>query len=158
MILILIIVGIDYPVKISQIPKFEKQNEIRVNVFGYDEKEKNTHIFPRYVSDFDFKTTVNLLLISNGVQSHYILIKSLNALLQNKTNNSEVCFTDTENIYKNLEQIKEWMDFSNYPKSHFLHSELNKKIPDRLFRLHYTKKQFNCHLHYSKVQSVINEY
>ena len=81
----MIFVGIDYPVKISQIPKFEKQNEIRINVFGYDEKEKYTHIFPRYVSDFDFNTTVNLLLISNGVQSHYILIKSLNSLLQNKT-------------------------------------------------------------------------
>ena len=77
--------GIEYPVKISQIPRFEKQNSIRINVFGYDESEKNTHIFPRYVSEFDFDKTVNLLLISNEMRSHYILIKDLDALLRDRT-------------------------------------------------------------------------
>lgn len=56
-------------------------------------------------------------------------------------NNLEVCFTDTDsllyvikssNIYSTLEKIKHWMDFSNYPKSHFLYSNGNKNVPGRL--------------------------
>jgi hypothetical protein len=38
--------GIDFPVSLSQIDKFERQNSISVNVFGFDEGE----IFPLYLS------------------------------------------------------------------------------------------------------------
>ena len=78
--------GISYPVKINQIPKFEQQNKIRVNIFGFDCVEKNTCIFPRYISNNVYENTVNLLLISNDQRSHYILIKNINGLLRNKTN------------------------------------------------------------------------
>ena len=56
-------------------------------------------------------------------------------------NKLEVCFTDTDsllyciysnNIYPTLEKIKSCMDFSNYPKNHYLYSEDNKKTPGRL--------------------------
>ena len=29
--------GITYPVAVKDVPKFEKQNEISVNVFGYED-------------------------------------------------------------------------------------------------------------------------
>ena len=38
--------GITYPVSLSQIPKFEKQNDISINVFDYEEKA----IFPMKIS------------------------------------------------------------------------------------------------------------
>lgn len=31
--------GIDFPVEVNQIPKFEKQNNLSINVIGYDEEE-----------------------------------------------------------------------------------------------------------------------
>ncbi|XP_033758184.1 SH3 domain-containing protein C23A1.17-like [Pecten maximus] len=38
--------GIQYPMTISQVEKFERQNNISVNVFGYEDKD----IFPMYVT------------------------------------------------------------------------------------------------------------
>ena len=57
--------GIEFPVTIDKIGKFECQNNISVNVFG----------FPYYYNLF------NLLLYSQGTTRHYSLIKDLNKLL-----------------------------------------------------------------------------
>ena len=38
--------GIEFPVTIKQINKIEKQNQINVNVFGYEERKP----YPMYVS------------------------------------------------------------------------------------------------------------
>lgn len=38
--------GIQYPVRVQQITKFENQNDISVNVFGYEDKE----IFPMRIT------------------------------------------------------------------------------------------------------------
>jgi hypothetical protein len=58
----------------------------------------NTGIFPRYISPKTSKNTINLLLISNDANQHYVLIKSLDALLSNKnkygkTKHCERCLT-----------------------------------------------------------------
>ncbi len=39
---------INFPVAENQIPKFEKQNNISINIFGLDEKED---VYPRYISE-----------------------------------------------------------------------------------------------------------
>ena len=39
--------GIEYPVKIKDIERFEKQNDISVNVFGYEKKK----VFPLRISE-----------------------------------------------------------------------------------------------------------
>lgn len=40
-------IGIEFPVKINKINKIEKLNNIRINVYGYE----NKHFFPKYISD-----------------------------------------------------------------------------------------------------------
>lgn len=77
--------GIDFPVRLSQIPKFEVQNQISVNVFGYEDK----HVFPLHITQERFEKHINLLLLSDDDKKHYVLIKNLNRLLadQNKCNN-----------------------------------------------------------------------
>lgn len=35
---------------------------------------------------------------------------------------------ETEYIYKNMSQMKEWFDFSDYPKDHPLYDESNKRV------------------------------
>ena len=69
--------------------RIEAQNNINVNVFGY----KNKQFYPVYVSTGSHEE-LNLLLISDGEKLHYVLIKSFNSLMHNKTkhkNTKHVC-------------------------------------------------------------------
>ena len=65
----------------------EERFNINVNVFGYENK-----IFPLYVSKKSNEQVLNVLLISNDVQSHYAYIKDFNRLMY-----SEV---KTKNVHK----------------------------------------------------------
>ena len=74
--------GIKFPVQEKDFEKTEVQNSICVNVFGY----ANELIFPIYVSDQKFKDTIDLLLLFNDDQSHYVYIKDFNTFMFHKTN------------------------------------------------------------------------
>ena len=52
-------------------------------MFGYE----NELIFPIYISDQKFKDTIDLLLLINDDQSHYVYIKDFNAFMFHKTKN-----------------------------------------------------------------------
>ncbi|XP_071152225.1 uncharacterized protein [Mytilus edulis] len=66
-----------FPVKLTDIPKFEMQNEISINVFGFNKGD----IFPIHISKHQYAQHVNLLMISDNKKSHYCWIKDLNRLL-----------------------------------------------------------------------------
>ena len=68
--------GIEFPVTVDKIGKFEHQNNISVNVFGFEDA-----LFPLYITKEHFDTHVNLLLYSQGTTRHYCLIKDLNKFL-----------------------------------------------------------------------------
>ena len=74
--------GIEFPVSVKQYNKIEKQNNIRVNVFGYEEKQK----YPIYLSKEKFNYCLNLLLITEGEKKHYCLLKNFNKFMYNQTN------------------------------------------------------------------------
>ena len=70
--------GIEFPMRVNQIAKFERQNTtISVNVFGYEERE----LFPLYITKEKKEHHVNLLLFSSNETSHYCLIRNLSRLL-----------------------------------------------------------------------------
>ena len=73
--------GIEFPVTIKQYNKIEKQNNIRINVFGYEEKQP----YPIYVSKEKFKDHMELLLITENENKHYVLIKDFNKFMHNQT-------------------------------------------------------------------------
>ena len=73
--------GIEFPVSIKQYNKIEKQNNIRVNVFGYEENQP----YVIYVSKEKFNSCLNLLLITEGEVEHYCLLKDFNKFMYNKT-------------------------------------------------------------------------
>ena len=50
--------GIAYPISVEDVPKFQKQNNISVNVFGYEDG-----YYPLYISRNQKEKHVNLLLI-----------------------------------------------------------------------------------------------
>ena len=83
--------GIETPVAISSIPKFESQNvSISVNVLVRDEKD----FVPIYTSKFcnQRPNHVNLLLLSQGDKRHYVLVKNLSRLVAHRTNHDGQTF------------------------------------------------------------------
>ena len=73
--------GLKFPMELKNIDRFEKLNEVSVNVFGY---EKLTGVYPLKVSNSQTQSVashVNLLLISEGEKNHYCFIKSMSRLL-----------------------------------------------------------------------------
>ena len=70
--------GIEFPVSLKDIDKFENQNpEIRINVFGYD---KSVHILR--INKKDPQNAIDLLLITDGEEKeHYCWIKNFSRLL-----------------------------------------------------------------------------
>ena len=55
-----------------------------------------------------------------------------NAQVSYRDNDSLFYEIETDDIYKDLVQLKHVLDLSDYPKDHHLHSELNKKVPLKL--------------------------
>ena len=89
--------GIEFPVSVKQINKIEKQNNININVFGYEEEQP----FPIYLSKRKFESStphgfesfLNLLLITGekeegGETTHYCLIKNFNKFMHGQTNHN----------------------------------------------------------------------
>ena len=77
--------GIQNPVDIKLIGKFELQNNIDVNAYGY----KNKTIFPLCVITMtSARHHMNLLYISTDETSHHVLAKDLSRLVSSQYNNS----------------------------------------------------------------------
>ena len=79
--------GIVYPEAVNDVPKFEKQNNISVNVFGYEDG-----YYPLYISRNQEEKHVNLLLIEKGGKTHYCLITNLNKMLHSQKNHQHKTF------------------------------------------------------------------
>ena len=73
--------SIKFPVTVKQINKIEKQNNICINLFGYEEKQK----FPIYISKEKYQDHMELLLITEGENKHYVLIKDFNKFMFSQT-------------------------------------------------------------------------
>ena len=69
--------GIEFPVSLKQINKFESQNPYGINVFGY--KNNGSYIIRR--SKKLGVTKIRLLLITNGETSHYCWIKNMSRFI-----------------------------------------------------------------------------
>ena len=78
--------GIQYPVSLRGIDRFEHLNpEISITVLGYNKEEK---VYPLKVSKYTgCNHDIVLLLIKDGENSHYCLVKNISALLSSQINN-----------------------------------------------------------------------
>ena len=77
--------GIEFPVTVKQNNTIEKQNEININVFGYENKQP----YPIYVSKEKYNRQMNLLLITENENKHYVLIEDFNRFMFNQTKHKE---------------------------------------------------------------------
>ena len=76
--------GIDTPTPISQISKVEKQNDLAINVFGWDGACVIIHRLSKRAAE-----RINLLLIERAGKFHYTWIKNLNRLLYDQSKHRE---------------------------------------------------------------------
>ena len=77
--------GVQYPEDIKDIGKFEHQNKISVNVYGYEDKK----IFPLRITTMTIaRDHVNLLYITIGETSQYVLVQDLSRLVSSQYNNN----------------------------------------------------------------------
>ena len=77
--------GVEFPVSQRHDNKVEKQNSIRINVFGYEDGQP----FPINISKETFEDQMNLLLITKDEKKHYVLIKDFNAFMYNQSKHKE---------------------------------------------------------------------
>ena len=76
--------GINFPLSQKHYNKVEKQNSIRINVFGYENGQ-----LPIHISKETFEDQMNLLLITKDEKKHYVLIKDFNAFMYNQSKHKE---------------------------------------------------------------------
>ena len=74
---------IRFPVSKKDYCRIERQNNICINVFYYE----NNLTYPVHVSDQKFENCMELLLISNENKSHHVYIEDFNRFMCNKTKN-----------------------------------------------------------------------
>ena len=77
--------GIAFPVMQKQYNKKEIQNNIRINVSGYEKGQS----FPIHISKEEFENQMNLLLITKNEKKHYVLIKDFISFMYNQSKHKE---------------------------------------------------------------------
>ena len=75
-------VGVSYPTPIQDVRKIENQNDISINVFGFDSEDG---VYPLYITKNIKDSHVNLLLITDEEKSHYCLIRNFSRLMAHRT-------------------------------------------------------------------------
>ena len=73
--------NIEFPVGVKHYNKIEKQNSINISVFGYEDKQP----YPIYVSKEKYEDHMELLLVTENENKHYVLIKDFNRFMYNQT-------------------------------------------------------------------------
>ena len=100
--------GIEFPVSLKQIDKFENNNPYAINVFGYERV-----VYPLRISKKN-EQVINLLLIADEETNHYCWIKNMSRLLSSGINNHQhkrhFCYRCLNSFHseKSLEKHKEY--------------------------------------------------
>ena len=105
--------GINYPVRLQDINKFETLNSnISITVFGYNEKDK---VYPLRVSPYKNRVNkINLMLIEGEENSHYCLIQNLSRLISSQVSkHHRQCFLcdNCLNPFKSKESLDKHREY-----------------------------------------------
>ena len=100
------------PMRLDKISKFEKLNNVTINVYMTDDKGKD--IWPVFISKKRECDPINLLILQDGEKSHYTLIKDFNGLLGKRSLHPKLfcpyCCHGFDKRYTNEKKMKEHMD------------------------------------------------
>jgi hypothetical protein len=122
-------IDIKYPIDIqTDIKKFERLNNIKINVFEYDEKDfEFKNIKPLYNTSIRNDNVCNLLLLKEGLKEHLVLIRDFGKL--KRTNDVHEkrfwCYQCLECSYDTTEKL------ISHQKLCFNHEAVGVKIPKK---------------------------
>ncbi|KYM98256.1 hypothetical protein ALC62_11043 [Cyphomyrmex costatus] len=74
--------GVEFPVKLKDISKFERSNNVSVNVYGIEDG----NILPLQLTDDKREKHVDLLYVQDGGTRHFVTIKHLSCLVSTQIN------------------------------------------------------------------------
>ena len=77
-------INIDFPTPLNQITRFEEQNPYSINVYEWN--GKNVDRIRSSKAHAEDKQCINLILLSNGSNTHYCWIKNMSALNSSQIN------------------------------------------------------------------------
>lgn len=101
---------VEYPVKLSDIEKWEIANDLKINILVVNEGTQDFET--KYISNTFNERVVNLLLYEENERSHYVWIKNINGMFyNNKSHHTKyVCsnclcrsFTSQEKLNEHIE-------------------------------------------------------
>jgi len=72
---------IDFPTPITQIKKFEKINNVSINIYSLDDKNL---IFPLHITNIEKKNHFDLFLFDNNNTSHYCYINNFSRFIRSQ--------------------------------------------------------------------------
>ncbi|XP_030751512.1 uncharacterized protein LOC115879024 [Sitophilus oryzae] len=91
--------GIQFPMTLKQIPRFEKQNNLSINVYRLEQLNKSFNVIPTHLTKNKLERHINLLMIQDNyfssdneeqiftpVKFHYVWIKNLSRLVSSQIN------------------------------------------------------------------------
>ena len=113
--------GIELPMKIKDIHKFEQNNNINVNVFSYDDETKK--VYTLRLSKADNQKCVNLFLYDE----HYSVVKDLSKLMSNQLSKRKhltlIC-NRCLNYFRSLEKLKTYLEScQNHDHQHHVYPD-----------------------------------
>ena len=73
--------GVEFPIAVKHYNRIEKQNSVNINVFGYENKQP----YPIYISKEKYEDHIELLLVTEKENKHYVLIKDFNRFMYSQT-------------------------------------------------------------------------
>ena len=151
--------GINYPVSLKDIKRFEKQNpDISISILGYS---KDNKVYPLRISKKENKRKHNivLLLIKDGDNSHYCLCKNLSALLSSQVNKhkSKLYFClNCLNGFDSMEKLEKHKEYCDEEES----IKINMPEPDTFIKfknyLHGEKAPFTIYADFESLLKPLN--
>ena len=107
--------GVEFPINIHEdIPKIEELNNIKINIFEYDEEDDRPNIlYNSYERECD--NICNLLLISDDEKNHFVWIKTLSRFMRTVDHHSSKtkmnwCTKCLSKAYVNEKDLKEHIE------------------------------------------------
>lgn len=150
--------GIEFPVKLSSIPLFERLNNISINVFGISSEFKDGKtvyelVGPYYFTESRRNVHVNLLLITDDEgNSHYCFIKNLSRLVSSQRSKhngqTHICdgclqfFPTPERLKLHLEHDCNFI-CTKLPTHDLKKNKLGEMVPGNLLKFTNFEKQLS---------------
>ena len=133
--------NIEYPVKITDISKFEKQNpQIAINVFALEKSDDPNTLYPLYRTNYnDRNYEIDLLYLEKDGNTHYCLIKDLGSLLGQNRHHAFICKNCLQ-IFSNHQAL------TNHQNICLNHNFCKVNLPKETTTLSFNKHHFKSRL------------